>query len=393
MRPRVAFVVQRYGLEVAGGAELHCRWLAERLARHLDVDVLTTCALDYQPWDNHYPAGKTQINGIAVDRFPVDQVRQHLAFDALTSKVFGESHGDQDEIDWVKMLGPHSTGLLARLSEVRDVYALIVFFTYQYFPSVFGLPLVPEKAILVPTAHDDRTLDLEIYRSVFRLPRFIVYNTETERDLVQWRFGNESVPSAVVGTGVETPKAVNPELFRQRHRLTGPLLTYVGRIDPAKGCDVLFEHFARFKAERHSDLTLLVIGRPEMAIPRRPDIFSMGFISEQEKFDAIAASSVVVLPSEQESLSMANLEAWLMGVPVLANGFCQVLKDNCIRSNGGLYYTSYEEFAGCLDVLLADQRIRQAIGAQGQRYCQENYAWDVVESRYLKIIEHLLGRA
>jgi glycosyltransferase involved in cell wall biosynthesis len=393
MRPRVAFVVQRYGLEVAGGAELHCRWLAERLARHLDVDVLTTCALDYQPWDNHYPAGKTQINGIAVDRFPVDQVRQHLAFDALTSKVFGESHGDQDEIDWVKMLGPHSTGLLARLSEVRDVYALIVFFTYQYFPSVFGLPLVPEKAILVPTAHDDRTLDLEIYRSVFRLPRFIVYNTETERDLVQWRFGNESVPSAVVGTGVETPKAVNPELFRQRHRLTGPLLTYVGRIDPAKGCDVLFEHFARFKAERHSDLTLLVIGRPEMAIPRRPDIFSMGFISEQEKFDAIAASSVVVLPSEQESLSMANLEAWLMGVPVLANGFCQVLKDNCIRSNGGLYYTSYEEFAGCLDVLLADQRIRQAIGAQGQRYCQENYAWDVVESRYLEIIEHLLGRA
>ncbi|HUE75708.1 MAG TPA: glycosyltransferase family 4 protein, partial [Chloroflexota bacterium] len=236
-------------------------------------------------------------------------------------------------------------------------------------------------------------LDLDIYRAVFRLPRFIIYNTETERTLVQWRFRNESVPNAVVGTGVGFPEAVDPEGFRQRHSLTGQLLTYVGRIDRAKGCDVLLDHFTRYREERHSDVTLLMIGRPEMALPSRPDVLSIGFVSEQEKFDAIAASSVVVLPSEQESLSMINLEAWLMGVPVLANGFCQVLKDNCVRSNGGLYYTSYEEFAGCLDVLLADERIRQTLGAQGLRYYRDNYDWGVVESRYLEIVQHLLERA
>src|SRR5205085_2895805 len=61
---KLAFVIQRYGLEVAGGSEMHCRWLAQRLARHHDVRVLTTCALDYLEWNNHYPAGEALVEGI-----------------------------------------------------------------------------------------------------------------------------------------------------------------------------------------------------------------------------------------------------------------------------------------------------------------------------------------
>ena len=46
---RLALVVQRYGLDIAGGAEYHCRLVAEHLARHASVAVLTTCASDYGP--------------------------------------------------------------------------------------------------------------------------------------------------------------------------------------------------------------------------------------------------------------------------------------------------------------------------------------------------------
>ena len=55
---KVAIVVQRYGAEINGGAELHARYVAERLARHVQVEVLTTCATDYVTWRNSLPAGR-----------------------------------------------------------------------------------------------------------------------------------------------------------------------------------------------------------------------------------------------------------------------------------------------------------------------------------------------
>src|SRR5215472_1063282 len=140
---RVAFVVQRYGEEICGGAEYHCRLVAEHLATFVEVDVLTTTALNHLPWDNHYPPGDTVLNGVTVRRFPIDRVREHRAFDRLSSHVFGGSHTYLDELAWVEMLGPHTPALLEAIARDRADYDAFVFMTYQYFTTVFGLPLVP----------------------------------------------------------------------------------------------------------------------------------------------------------------------------------------------------------------------------------------------------------
>lgn len=383
---RVAFVVQRYGEEICGGAEQHCRLVAEHLAPYVEVHVLTTCALNHLPWDNHYPAGRTTINGVQVHRFPVDQVREHRAFDRLSHRVFGGPHTLLDEIAWVEMLGPHSPALLGAISRDRADYDAFIFMTYQYLPTVFGVQIVPEKAAVAPLAHDDRTLYLDVYNPVFHLPRHLIYNTDTERDMVHWRFQNEGVASTVVGTGIHDPGARDGAGFRARHDLAGPILTYVGRIEPAKGCQQLFDNFTRYKTERGGDLQLVLLGKAEMSVPRRSDIHSLGFVADDEKFDAYAASTAVVLPSETESLSMVNLEAWTAGVPVLANGLCQVLKDNCLKADGGLYYTNYDEFAACLDILLAEPDLRHDLATSGSRYAQANYGWDAVVAKYLSIL-------
>ncbi len=381
----VAFVVQRYGEEICGGAEQHCRLVAEHLTPYVDVTVLTTCALNHLPWDNYYPPGPSELNGVHVHRFPIDQIRDHHAFERLTYEVYGGPHSYLTELAWVELLGPHSPSLLVYLAQNRHEYDLFVFMTYQYFPTVFGLPIVPEKAAVAPLAHDDRSLYLDVYNPVFHLPRYLIYNTDTERAMVQWRFRNERIPSTVVGTGIHDPGVRDGAGFRARHGLTGDVLTYVGRIEPAKGCPQLFDYFTRYQAERAGDLTLVLVGKAEIPVPQRPDVLALGFVSEEEKFAALAASTVVVLPSEMESLSMVNLEAWTAGVPVLANGLCQVLKDNCLKADGGLYYTSYEEFAGCLDVLRSDPELRRELAANGQRYVRATYSWDAVVAKYLEI--------
>src|SRR6266542_1766579 len=102
-RLRIAFVVQRYGMEVNGGAEVYCRILAERLARNHRVDVLTTRAIDYVTWRDEYPEGAVDINGVCVRRFGVDAPRDTREFDHMSQRIFGSPRTEEDEIRWMKL--------------------------------------------------------------------------------------------------------------------------------------------------------------------------------------------------------------------------------------------------------------------------------------------------
>ena len=94
---RILFVIQRYGLEVAGGSELHCRWLATRLARRHQVEIATTCALDYIEWRNHYPPGEDAVDGLRVTRFPVARPRSEHRFSLVQDLVFHDDHTLDEE--------------------------------------------------------------------------------------------------------------------------------------------------------------------------------------------------------------------------------------------------------------------------------------------------------
>ena len=128
----------------------------------------------------------------------------------------------------------------------------------------------------------------------------------------------------------------------------------MGRIDDNKGCRQLFDFFRRYRAQTGSGLRLALIGKPVLPIPQDPGIVHLGFLPDQEKWDALAACELLIMPSRLESLSMVSLEAWWAERPVLANAKCDVLRGQCQRSNAGLYYASYEEFREALALLESD---------------------------------------
>lgn len=386
---RIAIVVQRYGEEVGGGAELHARWLAERLLSLADVEVLTTCALDYTTWANHYPPGKSCINGIPVHRYPVDQPRnwpqsQKRTFELLTTK-----HSLLDELEWIKEQGPISTPLFNTISAVRDQYDIFLFFTYLYATTFFGLPLVSNKAILVPTAHDEPYLKLPLFRPTFNLPQAIIYNTEAERRMVNAVMQNDDPAQIVAGVGINVPEEASAQRFRQQFGMDEPFMLYVGRVDRAKNVPELLAYFARFKQENPMPLKLVLIGRENIPRFNHPDIVYLGFQPEQVKFDALGASELVIMPSLYESLSMIALEAWWMEKPMIVNGRCEILKEQCRHSNAGLYYQVYDEFEVILNKLLANGPLREKLGRQGRHFVAHNYHWDVILAKYQAVIETL----
>ncbi|MBI4507205.1 MAG: glycosyltransferase family 4 protein [Chloroflexi bacterium] len=381
---RIAFVVQRYGDEITGGAERLCQQVAQRLAQRAAVDVLTTTALDYRTWATHYPPGSSTLHGVSVRRFPVAGERA-ADFERFSARLFAGSHALADERRWLDKQGPLAPDLLAYLRDAGRGYDAVVFFTYLYSPTVDGLPLVAERAILAPTAHDEPPLGLRIYDPLFAAARHLLYLTEPERRLVERRFAVQHIPATVVGAAVDAAPGDGAG-FRARRGLDGDVLLYAGRVEPGKGCADLLA-FHRAARARHQRLHLVLVGHVAMPIPDDPFVHALGFVSEEEKRDALAAATVVVAPARHESLCLAALEAWACGKPVLANAQCEVLVHHCLASNAGLFYGDSAEFAAGLDLLLARPDLRAALGRNGQRYVARHYAWPAVEGRWWQALE------
>jgi glycosyltransferase involved in cell wall biosynthesis len=387
---RIAFVVQRYGLEINGGAELHCRWVAEHLKKYAEVEVLTSKAADYITWKNHYERDEDMVNGIPVRRFAVTRVRNPERFGRLQDRLLRREHTEAEELRWLDEEGPRVPGLIDHLKRRPGAYDHVIFFSYRYYHSYWGVKAVPGRSILVPTAERDPIIGLSIFRDLFRRPRAILYNSLEERKMINDISGNEAVPGDVVGVGTVVPGRLDGEAFRRKHSISGPYILYLGRVDENKGCSRLFDYFIRFKRESGSGVKLVLAGTSVMQVPSHPDIHYLGFLGDEEKFDALAGADLLVMPSFYESLSMVTLEAWALGKPVLVNSLCDVLKGQCLRSNGGLFYENYPEFREALTLLLSSPRLRGALGENGRRYYEANYSWEVIERKYLALLNRLV---
>jgi len=394
MKPRLAFVVQRYGLEVNGGAELYCRQVSERLTSYYEVEVITTCAIDHVTWRNEYPPGVQELNGVTVRRFSVDRPRHprffyhlsRLTYAWRTKRGFLRHLQPFLEERWMRAQGPYSSTLLRHLSQHQEDYHVLIFFTYLYCTTYYGLPRVASRALLVPTAHDEPPIYLDIFRKVFNTPRGILYNTLEEQEFVHHLFANHHVSNEVVGVGIERPPEVNPSLFRNKVGLDGPYLLYAGRIEESKGCNDLLRWFLPRKSHLPENLKLVLIGKAVMSLPTHPSLVTPGFVSEEEKWAALAGAFAVVVPSPYESLSLTLLEGWACGKPAIVNGRCTVLKGHCLRSQAGLYYENEEEFIGCLKFLLRHPEKARRMGENGQAYVQANYRWESVIAKYQQAI-------
>ncbi len=378
MTGKILVVVQRYGDEVVGGSEAHARMLVDRLALRREVEVATTNAIDYWTWAPHYPAGTAVVGGVKVHRFAVERGRS-ADYKDIERIVMLEKHTLADEWAWIEKQGPYCPGLLDHLHRHGTTYAAVIFYTYIYGPTVLGLPLVPDRAILISTAHDEAALTLAPYRALFHLPRAIGFLTPEERTLVRRTFRNEEVPDEVLGTVLEPAGAGDAQAFRDRYGITGRMFVYLGQVSEGKGVDDLVAWWVAAKPEA----TLVLAGAVRMPIPESAQVLALGRVSEREKWGALAAADALILPSRFESLGIVLLEAWQSGTPVIVRADNPVTAGQVARSGGGWTYASDDELAAAV------RGAERERGERGQEWVTSEYTG----ARFDERLDRLIGWA
>ena len=406
---KIGVIIQRYGLEVNGGAEYHARILAEKLSKNHEINIITTTALDSNNWSDYYSVKDNIVNNINLLRFHSETknakkfrkarriILEQTSLQKLLKKLkiyhFFKNLNffslDKKKItNWFKEQGPYSPSLIEYLENTKNEYDCYIFFTYLYYPTAIGMPLVADKSIFIPTAHDEPEFYSAAYKDLFSLPKYIIYNTQSEKKLVEKTHSNSAIENTIAGIGIDE---YNNEYIDPNFNYDFEYLLYIGRIEGAKGCYELASFFEKSKYSKK--LKLIFVGKNNSTLSPSKKIIFTGFVSEQQKYQLLKNCKALIIPSKFESLSLVTLEAMMHHKIVIANEHCEVLKTHITNSNAGFMYSSYGTFENTLKTItdLSDDET-DFIGEKGHNYVIENYSWTSILQKFEKAIEFISNK-
>ncbi|HVA73415.1 MAG TPA: glycosyltransferase family 4 protein [Acidimicrobiales bacterium] len=382
MPGRIAFVPPRFGAGVVGGSEALSQEIAIGLSgRGWDVEILTTCAVDHYTWDNALPPGDTTEFGLPVRRFETAHHLSHVTTEVQRAIEAGSPISLDKQLNWLS--GRFSVpDLFQHLLLHGAAYDAVIFSPYLFWTTTVCMPVVRDRAIVIPCLHDEGYARLDVIRPVLSDPRAVWFLSEPEHDVAH-RLGPVADHHVVTGAGVNPPEGYDPAGFCERHGIKRPFALYAGRREADKGWDWLQSTFADALALGGPDLDLVTIGVGKVTVPARLHgrVIDLGFLEDDERDNALAAAQVYLQPSRMESFSRSVMEAWLAGTPVLAVKGGEVVAWHCRRSGGGLTFSGPDDLVAGLREICETPGRAEDMAARGRDYVLKEYSWPAVLDR------------
>ena len=387
---KIGFVTAWYGDDISGGAENMLRDLtAELHKKNISLEILTTCVKDFNSdWNkNYYKEGiYFNKNNIPVRRFAVRK-RDTSAFDNVNFKLMNNIpvSYDEEKIFLREMI--NSNGLYRYMRENSDNYSLFVFIPYMFGTTYWGAKLFPEKSIIIPCLHDESYAYMKHFKKIFPEVAGMIFNSLPEKILAEKIYNLHKTKTLVAGIGMDINIKANPENFRKKYKINQPFILYSGRKDTGKNINTLIKYFSEYIKE--NNLKLILTGGGKIITGK--NIIDLGYVSEEDKYNAMTACEFLCQPSVNESFSLVIMENWLCRRPVLVNEKCEVTRNFVTQANGGLYFGNYPEFKTCTDYLLKNKKISEIMGLNGYEYVKNNFDRETVTGKYIDFFKNILN--
>ena len=385
---KVDFVIPRYG--PVGGAENAVSTLAKRVAETpgWEVRLHATCATSSNSWINDQPPGVSHVGPLTVNQYLVDSGRTD-AWSSLDRRIqSGTSSVDsatQDEFFFHQ--GPVSNDLA---TAVQDSDADLVFFApYLFWPTMAVAPLVANRAVIIPAAHDESFLRLSRVGELLQKSRGLVYGSRAEQRLLQRTHPIGHLPSTVLGLGIESPTDNDPEIISKLGLGNRPYAICVGRIEHAKGTLGLIDFWRTLKSRTDTEHQLLLLGSPSVEIESDEHVIIAREVDDEAKWSLLRGADFLINPSALESFSLVLFEAWAAGIPVLVNAYCETTRTHVSDAQGGLWYRNYPEFELAVERLTADKATRNHLAEKGRAFAERTYGWDTIIRRFTEFCDHV----
>jgi glycosyltransferase involved in cell wall biosynthesis len=381
-RDRIAVVCNRFGRDVAGGAEVVIRELGLGLrARGWQVDAIASAARDLYTWENEFKEGESIEDDLRVLRFRALVTEDKRDRERIGHLIgLGAPISLNDQFRWING-SVRVPGMYEYLVDHAHEYRAIVFGGYLFWTTLACAQIAPDRTILLPCLHDEPPAYLDIFKPIFEGSRGILFQTDPEVELAR-RIFNLPERVAIVGSGVHPPSGYDVEGFRRQNQIEGDFLLFAGRREWGKGWPELLAHMKFANEVLANPLPLVTCGVGEVKKSSNDvPIVDLGYVSDEERSNAMAAATAYVQPSAMESFSRTIMEAWLSETPVIANAASAVVRWHCMRSRAGLVYRDRYEFAEGLRLVLKEHDISRAMGRRGRGYVLANYQWDRVLDR------------
>ena len=354
------------------------RWRARwpsACAADYRVTVFTTCARDYVTWRNELPAGSRSVNGVEVRRFPVRGGARPRRLQPLLGPLYGRPRTPRGGARVAAPAGARGAARSSRpCPRTRDRFHAVVFFTYLYYPTYWGLARPPPRVACwcrPPTT--SRRCASRIYDEVFARPRAFALPDPGRRrrwcarastsaaGRRRWRASGIDMPAPPDAAAFRAGTVVDRALraVRRAHR----------RRQGLRGDDRALRRVPR--AGRHAR-TWCSSARWPWTCRRCPGVRYLGYLSEDEKHAALAGASVVVVPEPVREPVHRAAGGFAVGTPGLVNARSAVLKDHCLRVERAASSTATrDEFAEALRPARAATRACAArMGESGRRYVE-----------------------